>query len=71
MSNLHHPNFTGATPTRFELGNPQKPAAASDAPAPRGREANVWSIGLGVASIGLWAFLVAELASKFSPPTVL
>lgn len=71
MSNLQHPNFTGATPTRFELGKPQQPAATSDAPAPRGGEAYAWSFGLGVASIGLWAFLIVELASKFSPPTIL
>lgn len=71
MSNLQHPNFTRATPTRFELGIPQRSDSETGTPAPRGGEAYAWAVGLGLASVGLWAFLIAELASKFSPPTIL
>jgi hypothetical protein len=71
MSNLQHPQFTGATPTRFELGAPEQPTALGGAPASRGGESYARSVGVGLVGLGLWVFLITELASKLSPPSIL
>lgn len=71
MSNPQHPQFFAATPTELELGVLQESAPTSGASTPRGGGADARSVGLGLTTVGLWALLFAELASKFSAPGIL
>ncbi len=70
MSNPQHPQFASARP----LAAAAAPVVAVDATAHDERSthdgARAAGAAIGLAGLGLWAFLIAELASKFSPPTI-
>lgn len=71
MSNPQHPQFANATAVNAPHAALERSVESDfSRPAQRGMGGRHWSIGLGIAGLGLWAFLVTELASKFSPPAV-
>ena len=77
MSNPNHPQFAHATVCEAD---PVATLPAARPPAtPRHDAANEpgatagWlaTLGTAILGLGLWVFLIAQLASKFSPPSVL
>jgi hypothetical protein len=72
MSNPQHPCFAGATSVGPDVLPVAMPARADDAVrmVARVTSARTWSVGVSLASLGLWGFLLVALTNNLATPTM-
>ena len=73
MSNPQHPCFAGATSVGSDILPGAAPARADGSVrtlVPRATSARTWSVGVSLAGLGLWVFLLLELGRNLATPAL-